>query len=175
VAELSEESGKTPHEWLFDALLEGGLEISMALFGMSEENRRRELRFGTMMIGTDGMGLSLDGALSAGRPHPRNFGAFPRVLGRYVRELGLLSLQEAVHRMTGMPAAKLKLKDRGLIRPGMAADLVVFDPETVAGTADYEKPHRYAVGIEQVVVNGEFVVRNGMHTGRRPGVVLEIK
>jgi N-acyl-D-amino-acid deacylase len=172
VAELCAAAGKTPHEWLFDALLEAGLEISMALFSMAEENRRRELQCAFMMIGTDGMGLAVRGPTAAGKPHPRNFGAFPRVLGHYVRELGLLSLQEAVHRMTGLAARKLGLKRRGLLKAGMAADLVLFDPAAVAGRADYDEPHRYAAGIEQVIVNGRFVVRDGVHTGERPGAVL---
>jgi N-acyl-D-amino-acid deacylase len=174
VADLAADAGQTPCEWLFDTLLQSRLEISMAIFGMSEENRKRELRFPTMMIGTDGMGLAVEGPMSAGKPHPRNYGAFPRVLGHYVRELGILSLPEAVHRMTGLPAAKLRLKRRGLIRPGAAADLVVFDPATVSDEADYENPHRYARGIEQVLVNGKFAVRDGRHTRERSGVVLRI-
>ncbi len=172
VADLAAAAGQTPCEWLFDTLLRGRLEISMALFGMSEENRKRELRFPSMMIGTDGMGLAAEGPLSAGKPHPRNYGTFPRVLGHYVRDLGILSLPEAVHRMTGLPAAKLRLKQRGLIRPGAAADLVVFDPDTVSDVADYENPHQYPRGIEQVIVNGKFVVRDGVHTRERPGAVL---
>jgi N-acyl-D-amino-acid deacylase len=174
VAGLAADAGLTPHEWLFDALLESRLQISMALFGMSEENRRRELQFHSMMLGTDGMGLAVEGPMSAGKPHPRNYGTFPRVLGHYVRETGILSLPEAVHRMTGLPAAKLRLERRGLIRPGDAADLVVFDPATVCDAADYENPHQYARGIEQVVVNGKFVVRDGVHTGERSGAVLRL-
>lgn len=172
VADLAADAGQTAHAWLFDTLLQSRLEISMALFGMSEENRKRELKFPSMMIGTDGMGLAVEGPMSAGKPHPRNYGTFPRVLGHYVRELGILSLEEAVHRMTGLPAAKLRLKRRGLIRAGAAADLVVFDPLTVCDAADYEDPHRYARGVEQVVVNGKFVVRDGVHTRERPGAVL---
>jgi len=171
VCDLAAETGQPPLEWLFDALLQSRLEISMVIFGMSEENRRQELRFPGMMFGTDGMGL-VAGPAAEGLPHPRNYGAFPRVLGRYVRELAVLSLQEAVHRMTGLAAKKLKLTTRGLIQVGMAADLVVFDPDTVADAADYRDPHRYAKGIEHVVVNGQLVVHSGRHTGLKPGAVL---
>jgi N-acyl-D-amino-acid deacylase len=144
----------------------------MALFGMSEENRCRELAFPGMMIGTDGFGLAVSGPMAKGVPHPRSYGAFPRVLGRYVRELHILTLEEAVCRMTGRPAQKLRLGDRGRIEPELAADLVIFDPLTIADRADYENPHQYAAGIFQVIVNGRFVIRDGRHTGTLAGRVL---
>jgi N-acyl-D-amino-acid deacylase len=144
----------------------------MAVFGMSQENRLQEIQFPGMMVGTDGTGLAASGPMARGVPHPRNYGAFPRVLGRFVRDLGIIKLEEAVYKMTGLPAKKLRLHDRGLIKPGLAADLVVFDPATVSDTATYDQPHQYAKGIIHVIVNGRFVVRNATHTGSRPGRIL---
>ena len=148
--------------------------MGMALFGMSEENRLREIQFPAMMIGTDGFGLATTGPLARGVPHPRNYGAFPRVLSRYVRNLQVLSLEQAVYKMTGLPAKKLRLEDRGVIRPGFAADLVVFDPAVVSDTATYDNPHQYPAGIYHVLVNGQWVIRDGSHTGARPGAVLRV-
>jgi N-acyl-D-amino-acid deacylase len=172
VSDLAARADKAPHDWVFDALLETGLAMSMALFGMSAENRRREIQFPSMMICTDGFGLAATGPLSKGVPHPRNYGSFPRVLDRYVRELQVLTLEEAVYKMTGLPAQKLRLQDRGMIRPGFAADLVVFDPDAVSDLATYDNPHQYAKGISQVIVNGQFVIRDENHTGAAPGTVL---
>jgi N-acyl-D-aspartate/D-glutamate deacylase len=107
-----------------------------------------------------------------GRPHPRSYGAFARVLGRYVREKGLLSLEEAVRKMTSFPAVRTGLHERGLVRPGMKADLAVFDPETIRDRATFEEPHAYAEGISTVLVNGILGVDEGRLTGVRPGRVL---
>jgi N-acyl-D-amino-acid deacylase len=172
VAELAREQGKTPHEWVFDALLETGLRADMVTFMMSEENRLRELRHPAMMVGTDGMGYALPGATSQGLPHPRNYGTFPRILGHYVREQKVLSLQEAVWKMTGFPAQKLGLRDRGLVKKGFRADLTLFDPKRVADRATYVSPHQYPEGVPHVLVRGVFVVRDRVHTGARPGEVL---
>ncbi len=173
VSDLATRADKPPHDWVFDALLETRLDMGMAVFGMSEENRQREIQFPAMMICTDGFGMAATGPLSRGMPHPRSYGAFPRVLGRYVRDLKAITLEEAVYKMTGLPAQKLRLKDRGIIRPGFAADLVVFDPETVSDAATYDNPHQYAKGISQVIVNGQFVIRDENHTGATPGQVLK--
>ena len=172
VAELAQEKGKTPHEWIFDAILETGLRATMVTFMMSEENRLRELRHPAIMIGTDGMGYAVSGSMSQGLPHPRNYGTFPRILGHYVRKEKVLSLEEAVWKMTGFPARKLGLRDRGLVRKGHWADLTLFDPKRVADNATYVSPHQYPEGIPHVLVRGVFVVRDGVHTGARPGAVL---
>jgi N-acyl-D-amino-acid deacylase len=169
---LAAQTNSNPYDWVFDALVETQLDMGMALFGMSEENRLREIQFPAMMICTDGFGLATTGPLAKGVPHPRNYGAFPRVLGRYARDLNVLSLEQAVYKMTGLPAKKLRLEDRGTIAPGFAADLVVFDPAVVSDTATYDNPHQYAKGIFQVIVNGQFVIRDENHTGATPGMVL---
>ena len=173
ISDLATTSGQSPYEWLFEALLQTQLDMSMAVFGMSEENRLQEIRFPGMMIGTDGAGLAASGPMASGVPHPRNYGTFPRVLGRFVRDLKILKLEEAIYKMTGLPAGKLRLSDRGLVKPGLAADLVVFDPATVSDPATYDQPHRYAKGIVHVIVNGRFVVREARHTGNRPGRILQ--
>jgi N-acyl-D-amino-acid deacylase len=173
VSDLAVEAGQSPHEWVFDALQRTRLDISMAIFGMSEENRCRELAFPSMMIGTDGLGLATSGPMAKGVPHPRSYGTFPRVLSRYVRELNILALEDAVYRMTGLAAQKLRLGARGRIEPGLAADLVIFDPLTITDNANYEDPHRYAAGISQVIVNGNFTIRDGRHTGALSGKILK--
>jgi N-acyl-D-amino-acid deacylase len=172
VSDLAARVGKTAHDWVFDALLETNLQIHMAVFAMSEDNRKQEIRHPLMTFCTDGMGFTAMGALRRSLTHPRSYGAFPRVLSHYVREEGILSLEEAVHKMSGLAAKRLNLKDRGLIKPGMAADLVVFDPVKVRDRATYENPHQYAEGILEVIVNGEPVIHEGSHTGSRPGRVL---
>ena len=172
VAELAEQSGKSPGDWLCDALIETDCDPMMVVFLMSEENRRREITHPLIAIGTDGFALAKTGPTAAIATHPRSFGTFPRVLGHYCREEGLFSLEEAVRKMTGLPASYLGLKDRGLIRPGYAADITIFDPGSVKDTATYEQPKSYPEGIAYVLVGGEPVVSQGEHTGALPGRVL---
>ena len=157
---------------MFDTLLELDLDVGIVLFMMSEANRRQELRHPAMMIGTDGAGIAIGGPLAKGLTHPRTYGTYPMVLGRYVRELGVLSLEEAVWKMTGFPAQKLRWRDRGLIRKGYRADLVVVNPDTVADLATYQAPHHYPAGIPHVIVNGVPVICDGSHTQARPGRIL---
>lgn len=173
VMELANESGQTPHEWIFNALFETELQMVMTVFAMSEDNRRLEMKHPAMTFGTDGMGLAEKGPLAKNLPHPRNYGTFARILGRYVREEGVLTLEEAIHKMTGLAAKRLRLTDRGFLRPGLAADLVVFDPATVNDKSTYEEPHQYPEGISQVLVNGRLVVEDGVHTQARPGRILK--
>jgi N-acyl-D-amino-acid deacylase len=144
----------------------------VVMFQLAERDVRQALVHERVMIGSDGSALAPYGELGAGRHHPRSYGTFPRVLGFYVREQRLLSLPQAVHKMTGLPAQRLGLRDRGVIRVGAKADLVVLDPRTVGDVASYEDPHRYPRGIEHVLVNGRFVVRDGEHTGSLPGKLL---
>jgi dihydroorotase/N-acyl-D-amino-acid deacylase len=135
---------------------------------ISEEDLQRILKYPFTMVGSDGEIPQF----GSGAPHPRSYGTFVRVLGRYVRELHTVTLEDAVHKMSGLPAQRLKLYDRGLIRPGMKADLAIFDAATVADTATFEKPHQYAVGVKYVVVNGKLVIDDGKLTSERPGRIL---
>jgi dihydroorotase/N-acyl-D-amino-acid deacylase len=151
---------------VLDAMRQGG---ANAIYHVLDEGDvARIMRHPQTMIASDGR-LSTPGD---GHPHPRAYGTFPRVLGRYVREQRLLTLEQAVHKMTGMPAARLGLRDRGVLRAGAVADVVVFDPATVADRATFEQPHQYPVGIGTVVVNGVVAVDGGTPTGARAGRVL---
>jgi N-acyl-D-aspartate/D-glutamate deacylase len=123
-------------------------------------------------IGSDGSALAVEGVLRRGNPHPRSFGTFPRILGVYVRERGLLRLEDAVRKMTSLNAAKLGLRDRGVLRPGAYADLALFDPQRVRDRSTYTSPFQYSEGIDYVIVNGQLVIDKGEHTGARPGRAL---
>ncbi len=147
---------------------------AMILFQLDERDLREALAHPRVMIGSDGSSLAPYGELGEGKPHPRSYGTFPRVLGEYAREQRLIPLAQAIYKMTGLPARRLGLADRGIIRPGAKADLVVFDPRRVSDRATYEAPHQYPDGIQHVVVNGRFVIRDGEHTGSLPGRVLRL-
>jgi N-acyl-D-amino-acid deacylase len=139
---------------------------------MAEEDVQAILRTPGVLVGSDGTSLAPYGTTGQGKPHPRFYGTFPRVLGRYVRELGLLSLPQAIYKMTGGSAAALKLVDRGMLHEGYQADITIFDPQTIADQATYDDPHQYAAGISTVIVNGAVVIDAGEHTGALPGRVL---
>ena len=141
-------------------------------FHHSEEDMRYALQQPFVSIGSDGTAVKTEGPLSAGNPHPRYYGTFPRVLGRYVRDEKVLTMEEAIRKMTSANAAKIGIYDRGLLRPGMWADVTVFNPETVMDEEVWEKPHQYARGIEYVFVNGEMVLDRGRHTNARPGKII---
>jgi N-acyl-D-amino-acid deacylase len=157
---------------LFDLLVEEGGSVPTVYEHHTEKDMRVALTQPWCSIGSDGSALATEGVLRAGNPHPRSFGTFPRVLGVYVRQRKLLRLEDAVRKMTSLNAAKLGLRDRGLVREGMWADLTLFDADRVIDRATYERPFRYAEGIEYVVVNGEVVLERGKHTGARPGRAL---
>ena len=157
----------------FRLLIDTGGRVGALYHMMSEEDVKTGLRFNLVTIGTDSSALRTEGLLARGNPHPRTYGTFPRILGKYVREEKIFSLPEAVHRMTGAAAAQMGIRDRGHIRPQMFADLVVFNPATVRDTATYEQPHQYPVGIEHVVVNGVHVLDPKGLTGARPGRPLD--
>jgi N-acyl-D-aspartate/D-glutamate deacylase len=153
-------------EMLIEIVLNGG--GSGIYHSYSEEDMQALLRSPFGMVGSDGA-ITAPGR---GFTHPRAYGAFARVLGRYVRELGVISLEAAIRKMTSFPAARLNLKDRGLIREGMAADIVVFDPATIADRSDFMDPHQYAVGVEVVVVNGVVAIEEGEYNEAKPGRAL---
>jgi len=141
---------------------------------MGEEDVRTVMKHPLSMIGSDGWALAPYGVLGESKTHPRSYGTYPRILGKYVREKKVLSLEEAIRKMASLPAQKLGLGDRGMIREGMWADVVVFNPEMVVDKATYENSHRYPEGIEYVLVNGEIVIDEREHTGALPGKVLRI-
>jgi N-acyl-D-aspartate/D-glutamate deacylase len=163
---------RDPWEVLFD-LISGTRGRAGALFHMmSEDDVRTGLSAPFVSIGTDSAAIRPEGPLAQGQPHPRAYGTFPRVLGKYVRDDRIFSLEEAVRRMTSLAAEQFQIRDRGVIREGAFADLVVFDPATVADTATYERPHSYPAGIDHVIVNGTPALEPEGLTGERPGRAL---
>jgi N-acyl-D-amino-acid deacylase len=171
ITEVAKLEDKNEMEAVFDLLLAEDAQVSIVSFGMSEDDVRRVMRSPYGMVGSDGSAVSPRGVLGRGKPHPRYYGTFPRVIGHYVRE-GVLLLQEAVRKMTSAPAQRLGLRDRGLLREGFKSDIAVFDPDKVKDEATFVDPHRYASGIPYVIVNGTVVVDNGEHTGELPGKAL---
>ena len=142
---------------------------------MGEEDIERIMKHELVMVGTDGSGISPKGVLGHGKPHPRYYGTYPRILGKYVRERGLLTLEEAIYKMSGFPAKRLGLSDRGTLEVGNWADIVVFNQDIVIDRATYANPHQYPEGIEKVIVNVKLVIENEEHTGNLPGKVLRHK
>jgi len=172
VADAAKAAGKDPFDFVFDLLVETQGSVSCVYFIMSEDDVKLAMRQPWVAIGSDGSALSIEGPLRSGVPHPRNFGTFPRVLGKYVRDEKVVPLEEAIRKMTSLPAATLNLPDRGTIAAGKWADLVIFDPATVRDTATFENPFSYPQGIDTVIVNGQVVLDEGTHTGTKPGQVL---
>jgi dihydroorotase/N-acyl-D-amino-acid deacylase len=163
---------KDPADAFFDLLVEEHGQVTCLPFMMNEKDVQTALREPWVDIASDGSSLSTEGLLSAGHPHPRNFGTFPRILGHYVRDEKVLTLEDGVRRMTSLPAQRLGLKDRGLLREGYWADVVVFDPDRISDMATFPSPKQYPAGINYVMVNGSVVTDGGNHTGERPGMVL---
>jgi N-acyl-D-amino-acid deacylase len=171
VARIAADWGCPPAEAVIRLIVEEEGGIGAIFFSMAEEDVTAILADPQVSVGSDGHGLNTEEAAGEAT-HPRSYGTFARVLGRYVREQNVLTLAAAVHKMTGLPAGRLGLTDRGLVRHGFAADLVLFDPETVGDKAEYADPHRYATGVVHLLVDGEPVLWVGKLTGRRPGHVL---
>ena len=172
IDEAAKKAGKDPFDFVFDLLAAERGGVSCVYFIIDEADLTLAMRQPWVSIGSDGSALATSGPLRRGVPHPRNFGTFPRVLGRYVRDLHVLTLEQAVHKMSGLTASQLRIPNRGLIRDGYAADLVIFDPATVADRATFTDPFQYPVGIDTVIVNGTVVLDHGRHTGEHPGVVI---
>jgi N-acyl-D-aspartate/D-glutamate deacylase len=172
LAQLARQTGLTPAETMMNLIQDERARVSMVVFSQSEDNVAKALAHPHVMVGSDSLGLSAGPGPHPGKPHPRMYGTFPRVLGCYCREQKLLSWETAVHKMTGMPAAKLRLRDRGLVKPGHAADLCIFDPRTVLDAATFTDPHRYPAGIPYVIVNGHVVVDGPRFDAAPAGRVL---
>jgi N-acyl-D-amino-acid deacylase len=153
-------------------LVEEELRVESVFFSMSEDDVATVLSAGFCCIGSDASARAFSGITARGVPHPRTYGTFPRVFGRYVRQRGVFGTAEAVRRMTSLPASRFGLRERGTIAPGMHADAVVFDERTVRDRATYDDPFVAPDGIRDVYVNGRAVLRDGVLTGARPGRVL---
>jgi N-acyl-D-aspartate/D-glutamate deacylase len=171
-ATLARQRGGDPLDAVCDHLLDDGGHTRILITSMAEADVRDIARTPWVLVGSDGNAIAPYGVTSGGKPHPRYYGTFARTLGQYVRDLRLLSLPQAIWKMTGGSAAALGLADRGLLREGYWADMTVFDPERIADCATYDDPHRYAAGVSTVLVNGEVVIDGGEHTGALPGRVL---
>jgi N-acyl-D-amino-acid deacylase len=172
LGELARRRGIDPLDAVCDTLCADRGETRILITSMSEDDVREITRRPWVLVGSDGNCLATAGVTSQGKPHPRYYGTHARVLGPCVRDLRLLTLPEAIHKMTGASATALGLRDRGVLRPGNWADVTVFDADRIRDVATYEDPHRYAVGVSTVVVNGEVVIDGGDHTGALPGRVL---
>jgi N-acyl-D-amino-acid deacylase len=164
--------GIDPYDMAVALLQRSHGNVGMVGFAMSEENLDRILAHPQGMVCSDGGAFAIDGPTRRGHPHPRGLGTFPRVLGRYVRERKALTLEQAINKMTALPASRIRLRDRGRIAANMAADVVVFDPATVADKATYEDPFQYPVGISTVIVNGAIALRDGQRNEKRTGKPL---
>ncbi len=172
LAEIARQSGKDPIETIMDLLLEDRSRIDSIYFLMSEANIKKEIAKPWVSFGSDEASQAPEGAFLKSNPHPRAYGNFARVLGKYVREEKIITLEEAVKRLSGLPATNLGLDHRGFLQEGMFADVVVFDPKTIGDRATFDKPHQYAVGMQHVIVNGVQVLKDGEHTGAKPGRAL---
>jgi N-acyl-D-amino-acid deacylase len=172
LAEVAKLRKKDPVETLIDLLLEDDSRIDTIYSLMSEDNVRKLVRTPWVSFGSDEESQAPEGLFLKRMPHPRAYGNFARLLGRYVREEKLIPLEEAVRRLSGLPAANLGLDRRGLLKEGYFADVVVFDPATVIDRATYQKPHQYSEGFKHVFVNGVQVLKDGKHTNARPGRAL---
>jgi len=172
LAEVAKIRGTSPQETAMDLVIEDGSRVSTVYFLMSEENVQKLLRLDWISFGSDEGAPAPEGVFLRANPHPRAYGNFARLLGKYVRDEKLISLSEAVRRLSALPAQTLKLEKRGELKPGFYADLVVFDPERISDHATFDRPHQYATGVRDVLVNGIPVLRNGEHTGAKPGRVV---
>jgi N-acyl-D-aspartate/D-glutamate deacylase len=172
LAETARMRGQNPVDAIMDLLIEEDGVVGAIFFIMKEEDVRYAMQQPWVSVGSDGTAVKPEGVLGQGKPHPRWYGTFPRILGKYVREEKVLKLEDGVRKMTSLGAQQLGIRDRGLLREGRFADVVVFDPDRVADRATFAQPHQYPVGIEYVIVNGRVVIEKGKHTGARPGKIV---
>jgi N-acyl-D-amino-acid deacylase len=172
LGEVAKLRGKSPEETIMDLVLEDRSRVGTVYFMMNEDNIKKQIRQPWVSFGSDAASMSPEEPFIKSSTHPRAYGNFARLLGKYVREEKVITLQEAVRRLSGLPATNLGLDHRGFLKPGMFADVVVFDPQTIADRATFEKPHQFAVGVKHVFVNGTQVIKDGDHTGAKPGRAL---
>jgi N-acyl-D-amino-acid deacylase len=169
LAEVAQQRGMSPEETAMDLVIEDRTRVGAMYFNQSEDVVRKAIQQPWVSFCTDAVSVAAEGDQLLNHRHPRTYGTFPRVLGHYVRDLQLLSLEQAVHRASGLPATNLSLRNRGFLREGYFADVLVFDPATIQDHATFEQPHQYSTGMEKVFVNGELVFEDGEHTGALPG------
>lgn len=172
LAEVAALRGKSPQETAMDLVIEDGSRVGVVYFVMSEENVRKQLKLPWVSFDSDAGSLAPEGPFLKSHPHPRAYGTFARLLGKYVRDEKIISLEEAVRRLTAFPAETLKLERRGRLKEGYFADIVVFDPNKIQDHATFENPHQYSTGMVHVFVNGTQVLKNGEHTGATPGRIV---
>lgn len=172
LAEVAKTRGKDPVETIMDLVLEDRSRIGTIYFLMSEDNIKKQIRQPWVSFGSDAASMATEGVFIKSSTHPRSYGNFARLLGKYVRDEKVISLAEAIRRLSSLPATNLELDHRGFLKAGMFADVVVFDPQTIADRATFDSPHQYAVGVRDVFVNGIQVLKNGEHTGAKPGKAL---
>jgi N-acyl-D-amino-acid deacylase len=172
IQESAREAAITETEFIRRLLIEENLDVGIVGFAMDESNLCKVLSSPYVMIGSDGNAISPEGKLGSGKPHPRYYGTFARVIGKYCREQKCIDLPTAIKKMTSMPAEKLGLHERGLIQMNYYADITIFNPQTIIDRATFTQPHQTAEGIEFVIVNGQIAVNKGNHTGSLSGKVL---
>ncbi|HEX7119864.1 MAG TPA: D-aminoacylase [Longimicrobiales bacterium] len=172
LAEVARMRGTDPVETAMDLVIQDDSRVGTVYFLMSEENVKRQIALPWMSFGSDAGSLAPEGAFLGSNPHPRAYGNFARLLGKYVREERVIPLEEAIRKLTSLPAENLKLRRRGRLAPGYFADIVVFDPESIRDHATFDAPHRFATGVRHVFVNGVQVLMDGEHTGATPGRVV---
>jgi N-acyl-D-amino-acid deacylase len=172
VQEGAKEAGKKPYDFMKDLLIEERNRVDMVTFMMKEKNLKRILAHPLVGVGSDASAVAPYGLLHRGKPHPRHYGTFPRVLGKYVREDKIVPMPEMLKKMTSVPAQKFGFGKRGTLKSGYFADIVIFDKDKVIDKATWTDPHQYSEGIEYVLVNGRVVIKEGEHTGDLPGKVL---
>ena len=163
--EVSKIRGKGPEETAIDLVIQDGSRVGTVYFLMSEENVKRQIKLPYMSFGSDAGSMASEGVFLKSSTHPRAFGNFARLLGKYVRDEKVISLEEAIYKLSGFPASNLKIKNRGTLKINNYADVVIFDPESIQDFATFENPMQYATGINHVFVNGSHVLKNGDHTG----------
>ncbi len=169
LAEVAKERGTDPENTILDLILEDQSRVGTVYFLMSEENVKKQIKLPWVSFCSDSASMAPEGVFLKSNPHPRAYGSFSRLLGKYVREEKVISLEEAVRRLSGLPAENLGLKQRGLLKEGYFADVVIFDPETVGDKATFDKPHQYSVGVKHVFVNGVQALKDGEHSGKFSG------
>jgi N-acyl-D-amino-acid deacylase len=172
LAEVAKMRGKPAEETAMDLVIEDGSRVEAVYFLMSEDNLRKKLRLPWVSFASDSGSIAPEGVFVRSNPHPRAYGNFARWLGRYVRDEKLVPLEEGIRRLTSLPAQNLGIKQRGRLAEGFHADIVVFDPAAIRDHATFEKPHQYATGVRHVLVNGTLVLKDGEHTGAKPGRVV---